>query len=146
VRQTTVSHRLRIVCQAGAVTSLEEGRFTWYRRSPRLLEGMSGYLARLARAAAPGRRDRLPFAQPAACFRLADNPAGVGCAQGAQSGMRPRTACCTVPLPALPEALHHGPSRRQPPACPAQQPGPAVSAALPGSAAASRAAASGASV
>jgi ArsR family transcriptional regulator len=61
-KQTTISHHLRILRQAGAVTSQEEGRFTWYRLSPRLLEGMSGHLAGLARAAALARRDRLPCA------------------------------------------------------------------------------------
>ena len=59
-KQTTISHHLRILRQAGAVTSHEEGRFTWYRLSAEMLGGMSGQLASLARTAALARRDRLP--------------------------------------------------------------------------------------
>lgn len=61
-KQTTISHHLRILRQAGAVTSQEEKRFTWYRLRSEPLDGMSGHLAWLASSAARARRDRLPCA------------------------------------------------------------------------------------
>jgi ArsR family transcriptional regulator, arsenate/arsenite/antimonite-responsive transcriptional repressor len=33
-KQTTVSHHLRLLREAGAVVSEAEGRFTWYRLTP----------------------------------------------------------------------------------------------------------------
>ena len=50
-KQTTVSHHLRLLREAGAVTTAEEGRFTWYRLSPLLPRTLAEHLAELAAAA-----------------------------------------------------------------------------------------------
>jgi ArsR family transcriptional regulator len=50
-KQTTVSHHLRLLREAGAVTTTEEGRFTWYRLSPRLPQTLAEHLTGLAAAA-----------------------------------------------------------------------------------------------
>ena len=59
-KQTTISHHLRILREAGAVTAEEVGRFTWYRLSPDLLTAMTDRLAGLARAAQLAQRERQP--------------------------------------------------------------------------------------
>lgn len=57
-RQTTVSHHLRVLREAGWVESEPCGRFTYYRLRPQPLRALSIELAALANAAtrAAGRR------------------------------------------------------------------------------------------
>jgi ArsR family transcriptional regulator len=59
-KQTTISNHLRILREAGAVTSQVDGRFTWYRLSQNLLDSMSEHLTDLAQSAAQVRRNRQP--------------------------------------------------------------------------------------
>lgn len=60
-KQTTVSHHLRVLREAGGVTATEVGRFTWYRLDPALLGGLAADLADLTgRAGRAARTRRLP--------------------------------------------------------------------------------------
>lgn len=59
-KQTTVSHHLRILREAGAVTAEEVGRFTWYRLSSDLLTAMADRLDALATGAQLAQRERQP--------------------------------------------------------------------------------------
>ncbi len=43
-KQTTISHHLRILRQAGAVTATEQGRFTWYRLAPAWTERVRSHV------------------------------------------------------------------------------------------------------
>jgi len=46
-KQTTVSHHLRLLREAGAVTVAEAGRFTWYRLAPTVPQTLGEHLAGL---------------------------------------------------------------------------------------------------
>lgn len=59
-KQTTVSHHLRLLREAGLVVGEPEGRFTWYRLTPALLERAAGQLSGLAAGAAGVQRLRRP--------------------------------------------------------------------------------------
>ena len=61
-KQTTVSHHLRILREAGAVTTTEVGRFTWYRLTPHVLDTLAASLAELADGAEWAGRHRVPCA------------------------------------------------------------------------------------
>jgi ArsR family transcriptional regulator len=61
-KQTTVSHHLRVLREAGAVAATEVGRFTWYRLSPALLDAMAADLSGLSRRAEHAGRTRTPCA------------------------------------------------------------------------------------
>lgn len=61
-KQTTVSHHLRVLREAGAVTAAEAGRFTWYRLSPSLLDALASGLTDLSRRAEGATRTRVPCA------------------------------------------------------------------------------------
>lgn len=61
-KQTTVSHHLRVLREAGAVTTAEVGRFTWYRLSPALLDSLAADLSDLSRRAEQAVRTRVPCA------------------------------------------------------------------------------------
>jgi ArsR family transcriptional regulator len=61
-KQTTVSHHLRILREAGAVTTAEVGKFTWYRLAPHLLDALAANLSELADSAEQAGRHRLPCA------------------------------------------------------------------------------------
>jgi ArsR family transcriptional regulator len=61
-KQTTVSHHLRILREAGAVTTAEDGKFTWYRLTPHVLDTLAASLAELADGAERAGRHRLPCA------------------------------------------------------------------------------------
>lgn len=61
-KQTTVSHHLRILRDAGAVTTTEVGKFTWYRLAPHLLGALAADLSELADSAEQAGRHRLPCA------------------------------------------------------------------------------------
>ncbi|MGP8161695.1 MAG: ArsR/SmtB family transcription factor [Candidatus Dormibacteria bacterium] len=61
-KQTTVSHHLRILREAGAVTATEVGKFTWYRLSPHLLDVLGASLTELAGSAQRAGRHRVPCA------------------------------------------------------------------------------------
>ena len=61
-KQTTVSHHLRILREAGAVTTTEVGKFTWYRLSPNVLDALAASLTELADGAERAARHRLPCA------------------------------------------------------------------------------------
>lgn len=61
-KQTTISHHLRILREAGAVTAAEDGRFTWYRITPHLLDALAASLAELAEGAVRAGRQRVPCA------------------------------------------------------------------------------------
>lgn len=61
-KQTTVSHHLRILREAGAVTATEVGRFTWYRLAPAVLEELAAGLSDLSRRAEHAVRMRVPCA------------------------------------------------------------------------------------
>jgi ArsR family transcriptional regulator len=47
-RQTNLSNHLRVLREAGIVEAEPVGRFTYYRLSPEVLEGVSAHYARLA--------------------------------------------------------------------------------------------------
>ena len=57
-KQTTISHHLRVLREAGAVTASEVGRFTWYRLSPALLDSMASDLTDLMGRAEHAARTR----------------------------------------------------------------------------------------
>lgn len=61
-KQTTVSHHLRILREAGAVTATEAGKFTWYRLTPQLLDALGATLNELAGSARRAGRQRVPCA------------------------------------------------------------------------------------
>lgn len=61
-KQTTVSHHLRVLREAGAVTATELGRFTWYRLSSSLLDALAGDLSDLSGRAGRAVRSRTPCA------------------------------------------------------------------------------------
>ena len=61
-KQTTVSHHLRILREAGAVTTTEDGKFTWYRLAPHVLDALATSLTELADSAERAGRYRLPCA------------------------------------------------------------------------------------
>lgn len=61
-KQTTVSHHLRVLREAGAVSATELGRFTWYRLSPGLLDELAADLRDLSGRAARAVRGRTPCA------------------------------------------------------------------------------------
>lgn len=61
-KQTTVSHHLRVLREAGAVSAAEVGRFTWYRLSPAFLDAMATGLSDLSRRAERATRIRPPCA------------------------------------------------------------------------------------
>ena len=61
-KQTTISHHLRILREAGVVTAAEDGRFTWYRLTPHLLDALAASLAELAEGAERAGRQRVPCA------------------------------------------------------------------------------------
>jgi ArsR family transcriptional regulator len=61
-KQTTVSHHLRILREAGAVTATEVGRFTWYRLAPEVLDDLAASLGGLSRQAGRAVRSRQPCA------------------------------------------------------------------------------------
>ena len=61
-KQTTVSHHLRILREAGAVTTTEDGKFTWYRLTPHVLDALAASLTELADGAERAGRHRLPCA------------------------------------------------------------------------------------
>lgn len=58
-RQTTVSHHLRLLREAGVVTGEAEGRFTWYRLVP---DAFADALHQLADIEGPGPAPRLRLA------------------------------------------------------------------------------------
>jgi ArsR family transcriptional regulator len=62
-KQTTVSHHLRILREAGAVTANEAGRFTWYRLAPAVLDELAASLGSLSRQAERAARNRQPCAE-----------------------------------------------------------------------------------
>lgn len=58
-KQTTVSHHLKLLREAGLVESEPHGRFTYYRLRPEMLDELTqhlGEISRLARTAADLRR------------------------------------------------------------------------------------------
>lgn len=61
-KQTTVSHHLRVLREAGAVSATELGRFTWYRLSSGLLDELAADLSCLSGRAARAVRSRTPCA------------------------------------------------------------------------------------
>jgi ArsR family transcriptional regulator len=61
-KQTTISHHLRALREAGAVTTTEIGRFTWYRLNPQLLGDVATDLADLASRSQRAARSRLACA------------------------------------------------------------------------------------
>ena len=61
-KQTTISHHLRILREAGAVTATEAGKFTWYRLTPCLLDALGASLNELADSARRAGRQRVPCA------------------------------------------------------------------------------------
>ena len=61
-RQTTISHHLRILREAGAVTTTEVGKFTWYRLSPGVLDELATGLSDLSARAEHAVRSRVPCA------------------------------------------------------------------------------------
>jgi len=61
-KQTTVSHHLRLLREAGVVVGEPEGRFTWYRLVPDAFVIGAGRLQALAQAPADVARLRLPCA------------------------------------------------------------------------------------
>lgn len=54
-KQTTVSHHLRILREAGIVEGQAEGRFTWYRLAPAAFTSAAHTLADLTQAGEPRR-------------------------------------------------------------------------------------------
>jgi len=68
VSQPTVSHHLKVLREAGVVTSERRGSWIWYRLSPEA----SGRLAALARDLVPG--DFVPVADLVAGRRSAASP------------------------------------------------------------------------
>lgn len=58
--QTTVSHHLRLLREAGWVDTEPCGRFTYYHLRPDSLEHLAGRLAELAATARAGRGHRRP--------------------------------------------------------------------------------------
>ena len=58
-KQTTVSHHLRLLREAGAIIGEADGRFTWYRLAP---AAFSSTLARLGGIEASGDAPRLRMA------------------------------------------------------------------------------------
>lgn len=60
-KQTTVSHHLRVLREAGVVVAEPEGRFTWYRLAPGAFADTLAALAGLSQAGEP-QRLRLPCA------------------------------------------------------------------------------------
>lgn len=50
-KQTTVSHHLKVLRQAGLVESEPQGRFTYYRLLPEALDDLSAHVGELADAA-----------------------------------------------------------------------------------------------
>ncbi len=65
-RQTTVSHHLRQLRQAGLVRPLPDGRYTWYRFEPAALEPLGDLLAALTTGDQHRDRRRVPCIQDAA--------------------------------------------------------------------------------
>jgi ArsR family transcriptional regulator len=61
-KQTTISHHLRVLREAGAVTATEVGRFTWYRLSPALLDSLAADLRDISGRARHAARTRTPCA------------------------------------------------------------------------------------
>jgi ArsR family transcriptional regulator len=59
-RQTTVSHHLRLLREAGWVDTEPCGRFTYYHLRPDALEHLAGDLAELAETARAGQGHRRP--------------------------------------------------------------------------------------
>lgn len=59
-RQTTVSHHLRILREAGWVQCEPWGRFTYYRVLPEPLDGLAAKVDRLARSAEASTGSRRP--------------------------------------------------------------------------------------
>jgi ArsR family transcriptional regulator len=57
-KQTTVSHHLRLLREAGAVQTEQVGRFTWYRLRPHVLRLLAGSLEALAHQAEHAGRHR----------------------------------------------------------------------------------------
>jgi ArsR family transcriptional regulator len=58
--QTTVSHHLRVLRDAGWVDTEPCGRFTYYRRRPEPLAGLADELSALARSASGAAERRRP--------------------------------------------------------------------------------------
>ena len=56
--QSGVSNHLRLLREAGLVSTQPHGRFTYYRLEPRALEQLAGQLGTLADTAATGERRR----------------------------------------------------------------------------------------
>ena len=54
-KQTTVSHHLRVLREAGVVLAEPEGRFTWYRLAPGAFADAMAALAGLSQAGEPAR-------------------------------------------------------------------------------------------
>jgi ArsR family transcriptional regulator, arsenate/arsenite/antimonite-responsive transcriptional repressor len=50
-KQTTVSHHLKVLREAGLVDSEPSGRFTYYRLRPEVLDELTDHLSELADAA-----------------------------------------------------------------------------------------------
>ena len=57
-----MSHHLLILREAGAVTTTEDGKFTWYRLAPHVLDALATSLTELADSAERAGRYRLPCA------------------------------------------------------------------------------------
>lgn len=57
-KQTTISHHLRILREAGVVSAAEEGRFTWYRLSPDFVLELARNLGEIAETAKMAARIR----------------------------------------------------------------------------------------
>lgn len=53
-KQPNISNHLRLLREAGLVTTEPHGRFTYYRLVPEVLESAAGYLTDLARQARAG--------------------------------------------------------------------------------------------
>jgi ArsR family transcriptional regulator len=57
-KQTTISHHLRLLREAGAVETEQIGRFTWYRLRPHILQLLAASISALASQAQQAGRHR----------------------------------------------------------------------------------------